>query len=681
MISRRSIACLMPVLYLCLLQKPCFAQDRDKVKHTLDKISPADFVLPSTPIIDSNTHAVILSDQGEVHYIGNDKDWFSCVYTRQTRIRILHKTAFDLATVSIDLYGEDEKLEKLSHVAAVTCNIENGQVTELPLDPKDVFITRRDKEHRTVKFSLPGVKEGSIIEYTYTTISDYWSVLPAWEFQSILYPCLRSEYQVEIPQTLDFVMVRQGVHPYTLDKGSSGHHSYQVTEKRDITAGLGVVDDQRYYVSANTINHDWVIANVPAFGVERYLSTPNNYIDKLDFQLDKTYNGETATDYTNNWTKATEELLSKESFGGALAEDNSWVNQLSDKIGTNGGALDQAKAIYYYVSQHFTCTNHYDKYVETGFRDVIRNNSGTVGEINLLLIALLRKRGLLAEPVVLSTREYGFNLVSYPVLDRLNYVIVRLYIGGKPYYLDAAHPQLGFGQLAGNCYNGHARVISKQDSSSVYFWADSLKETRFTMVFIDNTDKGLEGEVQSTLGPEESYQLRREITEHGQSQYFKDIQTGYGEEAQIGNGGIDSLTRLEDPVKVHYDFTLKQPSDASVIYLNPILAGGWRENPFQAADRKYPVEMPYTRDETYVLSMDIPPGYVVDEMPKSAKVAFNGDQGYFEYLLAQQGDKIQMRCRVRLNKALFPPEDYSSLRDFFAFIVKKENEQIVLKKK
>jgi Domain of Unknown Function with PDB structure (DUF3858)/Domain of Unknown Function with PDB structure (DUF3857) len=681
MLSLKPLAYYLAFLCLCLFEMPCFAQDRDKVKHTLDKVTPADFVLPNNPIIDSNTHAVILSDQGEVHYIGNASGWFSCVYSRQTRIKILHKTALGLATVSIDLYGEDERLQKLSNLAALTCNIENGQVIEQKLDPKDVFVTRRDKEHRVAKFSLPGAKEGSIIEYTYTIISDYWSVLPSWEFQSVLYPCLRSEYQVEIPQTLGFVMVRQGVHPYAVDKGSSGHRSYSVTEKRDITTGLGMVDDQRYYVNANTINHDWVIANVPAFGVERFLTTPNNYIDKLDFQLDKTYNGEIATNYTNNWSKATEELLSKESFGGALAEDNDWVNQLSDKIGTGGGAVDQAKTIYYYVSQHFTCTNHYDKYVETGFKEVIRNNSGTVGEINLLLIALLRKRGLLAEPVVLSTREYGFNLVSYPVLDRLNYVIVRLYIGGKLYYLDAAHPQLGFGQLAGNCYNGHARVISKQDSSSVYFWADSLKESKVTMVLIDYTDKGFEGALQSTLGPEESYELRRDVAEHGQAQYFKDIQTSVGEDADISNGSIDSLTKLEDPVKVRYEFVLKQKADPSVIYLNPILAGAWRENPFQAAERKYPVEMPYTRDETYVFSMDIPTGYVVDEMPKSAKVAFNVDQGYFEYLLAQQGDKIQMRCRVRLNKALFPAEDYSSLRDFFSFIVKKENEQIVLKKK
>ena len=106
----------------------------------------------------------------------------------------------------------------------------------------------------------------------------------------------------------------------------------------------------------------------------------------------------------------------------------------------------------------------------------------------------------------------------------------------------------------------------------------------------------------------------------------------------------------------------------------------WRKNPFTAAERKYPVEMNYTIDRTYIFSLMIPDGYVVDELPKSAKVAFNGDQGYFEYLIANQGGQIQLRCRVKLSKAWFPPEDYSSLRDFFAYIVKKENEQIVLKK-
>src|SRR6202012_2841742 len=98
-------------------------------------------------------------------------------------------------------------------------------------------------------------------------------------------------------------------------------------------------------------------------------------------------------------------------------------------------------------------------------------------------------------------------------------------------------------------------------------------------------------------------------------------------------------------------------------------------NPFAAAERKYPVEMPYTMDDLYIFSMDIPEGYTIDEVPKSAKVAFNVDQGYFEYLFGLSGSMLQLRCRLKLNKAMFAPDDYASLRDFFAFVVKKESEQ------
>ncbi len=79
--------------------------------------------------------------------------------------------------------------------------------------------------------------------------------------------------------------------------------------------------------------------------------------------------------------------------------------------------------------------------------------------------------------------------------------------------------------------------------------------------------------------------------------------------------------------------------------------------------------------------MEIPDGYVVDELPKQTKVLFNDDEGFFEYLIAKSGDNIQFRSRIKLNKANFKPEDYASLRDFFGFIVKKQGEQIVFKKK
>ena len=82
----------------------------------------------------------------------------------------------------------------------------------------------------------------------------------------------------------------------------------------------------------------------------------------------------------------------------------------------------------------------------------------------------------------------------------------------------------------------------------------------------------------------------------------------------------------------------------------------------------------------YLLNMDIPTGYQVDELPKSVRVAYNEKEGMFEYLIQKGDGNLQMRVHLKLNKAIFPVDEYTTLRDFFAFVVKKESEQIVFKK-
>src|ERR1700744_2990036 len=144
MTALRPIGCFTMILCLCLLQHHCSGQD--KPKPSFGKVSPADFTLPNSPIIDSNTSAVILSDIGSVHFIGNNHSWFSYVYKRQTRIKILNKKAFEsLATVIIHLYKSGDNAEKVDNLLASTYNLENGQVVETKLDKNDVFEDRLDK--------------------------------------------------------------------------------------------------------------------------------------------------------------------------------------------------------------------------------------------------------------------------------------------------------------------------------------------------------------------------------------------------------------------------------------------------------------------------------------------------------------------------------------------------------
>jgi hypothetical protein len=85
---------------------------------------------------------------------------------------------------------------------------------------------------------------------------------------------------------------------------------------------------------------------------------------------------------------------------------------------------------------------------------------------------MLRKVGLSADPLMLSTKSHGYALSVYPIMDKFNYVVCSTSIGGRTLYLDASHPRLGFGHLNWECYNGHARVIN-QEATSVEFSSDS----------------------------------------------------------------------------------------------------------------------------------------------------------------------------------------------------------------
>jgi len=328
-----------------------------------------------------------------------------------------------------------------------------------------------------------------------------------------------------------------------------------------------------------------------------------------------------------------------------------------------------------------TCTSHNRVKAEKNLRTVLKSRNGSEVEINLLLTAMLKKADLNAEPVLLSTRQHGYTYAMYPLMDRFNYVISKLSIGGQEYFLDASQPRMGFGRLGYECYNGHARVVNAE-ATPVEFLSDSLMESKLTSVFIINDEKGdFTGSIQQTPGYFESNSIRERIKEKGRESFFNEYKKGWTGEIKMEKENIDSLNKYDYPLAIKYDFNMKLDKE-DILYFNPMFIEGIKENPFKSAQRFYPVEMPYAIDETYLLRLDVPKGYVVDEMPKQLMLKLNEENdGIFEYRISESNGIISMRSRLRISRAYFLPEEYEMLREFFNYVVKKHNEQIVFKKK
>ena len=650
-----------------------FAQEKSNIKF--GNVSEKDF---GTKIysIDSNASAVVIADIGYSAIEGNTKGWFSLVYKHFKRFHIINKNGYDAANISISLYADGDAEEELNKLKAVTYNLENGKVVETKLDVKAAVFKDKISKNRVVKkFTFPNVKEGSIIEYEYTITSDFLQNLQPWEFQGA-YPRLWSEYNLALPEFLGYVFLTRGYKKYDINDKKLRSESFTILDSRGIGAS------ERYQFTANVSDNRWVMKNVPALKEENFTSTIDNHIAKIEFQLSEYRQPLTYRNIMGSWPKLANDLMEADFFGKPVTKDNGWLKDIVKPLieGVKGNK-EKAHKIFSYVRDNFTCTNHSDLFAEQTLKNLEKSKSGTVAEINLLLTAMLRYADIEADPVILSTRSNGMTYPLYPLITQYNYVITRIVIDGKTFYLDASEPRLGFGHLPVRCYNGHGRVINKT-ADEIELDSDSLMERKSTSVFVVNDEKGnIVGSMLQNPGYYESFNLRERIKEKGKEQLITEIKKTFGTEILVSKFELDSLEKYEEVLGIKYDFDFTGEKE-DIIYLNPMFGEGYKENPFKSAERLYPVEMPYGFDETYTLQMDVPSGYEVDELPKSMVVKLNEEnEGMFEYRISQSGSGISFRSRIRISRAYFMPEEYEMLREFFNLVVKKQAEQIVFKKK
>ena len=165
-----------PVAICLLLSVAVIAQQAKEPKIKFGDIKPEDFT-KDYKALDSTAEAMYLYDIGSSKHEGNSNGWFSVINKVHQRIILFNKNSFDdLGTVKINLYGEGMNKEKIENLQAATYNLEDGKVVQTKLEKNSVF-EDKDGNYKVVKFTFPDLKEGSIIEYTYTINSPYFHLI------------------------------------------------------------------------------------------------------------------------------------------------------------------------------------------------------------------------------------------------------------------------------------------------------------------------------------------------------------------------------------------------------------------------------------------------------------------------------------------------------------------------
>jgi hypothetical protein len=628
---------------------------------------------------DSSASAVVLVDYGESTIEYNQSNGFQLIFERIKRIKILTKDGLSQGDFSIPLYHDGDSDEKLTTLKGITYNLEGGKVIESKLKNDAQFKEKYSSNLNLVKFTMPNVKEGSVVEISYRVISDFLFNFQDWEFQSTI-PVVWSEYRANIPEYYNYEKYMQGYLPVKINEQSALPKTIVLTtNNRTDNGGQGFSSDNINY----TLNTNrWVVEDAPAFKEEAYITSYKDFISKINFELSYTkFPNQPVNKYMGAWEDINNSYVENSNFGGEV-KGNGFLKKITEEITNNlSTAEEKASGIHAFVRNNFTWDGSYRKYTETPLRKVFDDKKGSSAELNLLMGSMLEKIGVEVYPVLISTRSNGFIREMTPVSSQFNYSIILAKIGDKQYLLDATEKLLPFAMLPERCLNGKGFVVAKEGYSWVTLSAPIRSRLIYNVEGKITEEAALEGKLTLERTGYFAARDRKEYFTKEEEAYVKNLSDVH--QLEVTKSEFSNTKDLTNAFKEVHEVIASDRANVApnTIYFNPVFFTKIKENPFKSEDRKYPVDFGHSFDQMYVLKLTIPEGYVVDEAPQPKAMALPGGAGRFTYSFSQVGNTLSLINNLQINKSVFNQEEYASLREFYNQVVAKQAEQVVLKKK
>lgn len=630
---------------------------------------------------DTAAVAVVLADYGvsNVEY-SSSEDQFKINFERITRIKILKTEGYKYADFEIPLYHDGSADEKLSALKVVTYNLEGGKKTESKMKSDAVFSEKYNKNINLQKLSAPNVKQGSVIEITYKISSDFLFNFKDWEFQSKI-PVVWSEYRAVIPEYYNYEMYVQGYIPITTNEVDVITRNINITstERTMDRGGVPKAHIENSSISYSAKSYRWVSQNVPAFVEEPFMTSSTDYISKINFELAyyKFPNGP-LKQIMGTWEDMNKSFLDSEDFGKAV-DGSGFLKNVTESVITGlNTSQEKLVAVYDFVKSNMEWDGTYRKFLDDNLKKPFDNKKGSSAEINLMLVSMLQKAGVVANPVLVSTRDNGFVRESFALSSQFNYVICQATVEGKIILLDATDRMLPMNILPERCLNGKGYVISKDTPGWVVLNSPKSKISSTADLNI-NTDGQLTGKMNITRDGYYGQTMRINYNKKGEEEYVKD----FAKEMtwDVAKSEFENVKNLSQSVKETYQFTHQENlGNSSTLYINPILHMRQDENPFKLAERTYPVDFGKTTDRTFICKLTIPENYHAEELPTSKVFMLPENAARFVYNVQVTGNVISITSMLSINRSLFTQNDYPHLREFYNMIVAKHAEQIVLKK-
>lgn len=588
------------------------------------EVTAADFNSNTFP----DAHSVVLIDKARLTYEWRGESNYP-VAERHLRVKINKREAF---AVWGDYVLGNSNVE-FSKIKAATYYLEAGRVISSPIERNDIM---KDKKSSNEKiFSLNNLREGCIVEITFTA-TFFRPVSPNWTVQH-KYPVVWSEYALGGTRALKSMIIG-GIEPAIEDGAYKGG-----TYAR------------------------WVFKNVPAFKEELHMPAKRNYLARLEFFLPR-----------DNWTVVSKEFqnhhfLVHEKFQKRL------IKKTASEITT--GMIDdvsKVKTICMYVKNNFEWDGEQD-YLSYDLNYVYEKKRGSSGDLNILLHTMLQEAGYKPTLVLLSTQSHGGILKELPSASQFNYIISKLIVGEKTYFLDATDPLLPFDVPPMDVVNTEGFEMVAQTFNWIPILPVQRDKVNVNARLTITPDLALKGRVTVMS---QGYEARKKRCAHKKEGEVKFIENTVDRKWVLDSARLINQAQLDQPFQETYFTTIPEriTETPERVYIDPYILLTEKENIWKDDSRAYPIDLRMTHEKLLVVNLTLPDGYKVETLPTNQTFALGDNSLSCSFKVSQSNNILVISYQFTVKKIWFSKDQYADVRDFYNQIIARQNQPIVLLK-
>jgi hypothetical protein len=366
-----------------------------------------------------------------------------------------------------------------------------------------------------------------------------------------------------------------------------------------------------------------------------------------------------------NWVSVIKALMEDEDFGVQLRRNISKVKDLDTELASITSDYQKMQSIYSYVRKNMEWNGYTSIWALDGVKSAWSDKKGTSGEINLILVNLLKEYGLKASPLLVSTHDNGFVRTHLADITQFNKVLAYVTINNNNYILDATDKYGYPGLIPEEIMYSEGLVIEKLDTYEwgwKTIWDDKKMHRDVVYLNMELNEKGaIKGQAVLTNYDYSKTNKLSGVESTGSkfSESYTSVVNGLTIDSfSLKNTGRDSL-----PLIQNIEFTQEVNGSGDYKFFNPNIL------------------FSILRRTMITGKISVPEDHQFDAIPKNIRMITPDTGMVFSRVVEVQGQTASFRITVDFKKPFYSVEEYDQFREFYKQLFDLLNEQFVIRKK